>query len=348
MRTVFTSMVLIMGLALAGCPATEPAENKAEEDVKFTGGFPATEEDLRERESSGDSGSVEGASIRFGVLNVLQALPLFVAQEKGYFAETGMEVELVPFESAADKDIALSSGALEGYFGDLFTPITIEGNGTDITIVATNYRSKGDARMFAILASKDSGHKAATDLVNVPVGISDNSVIHYVTEKLLTEDGLDSSTMATLDIKNIGLRMQNLMAGQIPAATLPEPLVSAALGGGCTLIADDKGMEVSQTVLIFSEDYARANGNIVSAFLGAVDKANELIASDPDEVRPIMVANVRLPEPLKDSFPVPKFPAQMELPSIQMITEAVGWLRDKGVFEEELNYTDLVNGDFLP
>ena len=64
----------------------------------------------------------ESAQIRFGVLPVLQALPLFVAQDKGMFEKAGVKVDLIPFNTAAEKDIALTSGSIDGCFGDLVTP----------------------------------------------------------------------------------------------------------------------------------------------------------------------------------------------------------------------------------
>ncbi|MBU1882406.1 ABC transporter substrate-binding protein, partial [bacterium] len=82
---------------------------------------------------------VEDVTLRFGVLPVMQALPLFIAEERGYFAEANVKVELIPFNTAADKDIAMVSGSIDGQFADLFTPIVLEGNGVNISIVATNY-----------------------------------------------------------------------------------------------------------------------------------------------------------------------------------------------------------------
>ena len=48
-------------------------------------------------------------TIRFGTLPVIQALPLFVAAEKGFFSASGLKVELESFQSATEKDVALTS-----------------------------------------------------------------------------------------------------------------------------------------------------------------------------------------------------------------------------------------------
>ena len=343
MTTILSLAVLLV--AITGCPQTSEPDSKTESTVGTQeGGAESTESGG----SEGDGGKVEGASMKMGVLNVIQALPLFVAQEKGYFAEQGLEVELVPFESGADKNIAMASSAIDGNFADLFSPMLLEGNGTDISIVYTTYINDEDSHLFAIVGKKDGGYSSPADMDNVEVAISEDTVINYVTEKLLIKGGLGPDQIATLDIKNIGLRMQNLMSGQVPAATLPEPLVSAAVGAGCTIVADDRGMEASQTVVAFRQDYIDANGDAVAAFLKAVDKANSAIADEHEDIRTIMLDNVRMPENLRDSFPMPQFPVELPVPSEKTTMEAVAWLEGREVIEPNIQYTDLVNGEFLP
>jgi len=51
----------------------------------------------------------ESAKIRFGTLPVLQALPIYVAQDKGLFAKVGIDVDVILFNTAAEKDIALTN-----------------------------------------------------------------------------------------------------------------------------------------------------------------------------------------------------------------------------------------------
>jgi len=284
---------------------------------------------------------------RFGTLPVLQALPLYVAQEEGLFGEAGVNVELIPFNTAAEKDIAMTTGNIDGYFGDLFTPTVIKGNGVDVLIVATNYDTRADRRMFAVLAKPGGKHKSVSDLAGVPVAVSSNSVIDFVTERLLTAGGVPVGKVAKVESKNIGLRMQMLLSGQVEAATLPEPLVTAAAAKGAKIVADDKGVPQSQTVLVFSGAFARKHSNAVKAFLKAVAKANRSINERPDSVRAVMVKNVRLPGFLKASYPVPHFP-QLHAPTKETFGVVVAWLVKRGVVKKPVKYEDVVDGSFLP
>ena len=289
----------------------------------------------------------ESRTIKFGTLSVLQSLPLFVADEKDFFDQAGLEVELIPFLTAAEKDIAMKARAIDGYFGDLFTPVVLENNGVDISIVASCYSTQKDRRMFAILTKPGGGYLSAEDLAGIPVAASSNTVIHYVIEKLLTANGVTADKIELLESKNIGLRFQMLTTGQVEAAALPEPLISAAAAQGAGIIADDAGLSTSQTVLIFSEDFIKRNPGTVKRFLRAVETASKYIAANPDSARSAMVEYARLPEPMMTKYPIPKFP-ELFLPEVGDMTEVIVWLTEKGVVNQKLTYENLVNDSFLP
>jgi len=296
--------------------------------------------------ANGASGA-DPVTIRFGTLPVLQALPLYVAQEKGRFQKHGVKVELVPFNTAAEKDIALTTNNIDGYFGDLVTPMVLKGNGRDVVIIATTYDTRHDRRMFAVLGKPGSKYKSIGELAGVLVAVSSNSVIDQVTERLLTSAGVPSDHIERLESKNIPLRMQMLLSGQVEAATLPEPLVTAALARGAVLLGDDSGLGTSQTVLAFSGPFLREHGQLVKKFMQAVAEAHVLVDKQPETVRSVMVEHTRLPEPLKDSYPVPRFPAP-RAPDKEAVQIIADWLRGRGVIKPALTYEHVVNADFIP
>ncbi len=285
--------------------------------------------------------------IRFGVLPVLQALPLFVAQDKKLFEKNGIQVELIPFNTATEKDVALTTGNIDGYFGDLLTPIVLQANRHNVKIVATSYDTRKDKRMFAILGKPKCEYKSVSELAGVPVAVSSNSVIDFVTERLLTGNGVPQDTVTVIEAKNIGLRMQMLLSGQVEAATLPEPLVTAAVGKGATVLADDSKLGESQTVLVFSAGFSDKNPGAVKAFLKAQNEASKLINANPDSVRSTMVEHVRLPEHLKASYPIPRFP-ELAAPEKDNVQTIIQWLTKKGVISESLTYEQVVDASYLP
>ncbi len=292
-------------------------------------------------------GSARAADkIVFGVLPVMQALPLFVAQEKGLFADEGVEVELIPFRSGLEKDAAMAARQTQGYFGDMLTSIILGANQMPVSMVATIFNTTGDQRMFAVLAAPGTGKPSLTDLARKGIAGSSNTVIEYVTAKLLEKE-TPGADLNMIETKNILARMPMLLQGQVAGAVLPEPLVTLVEGKGATVVADDRGLGITPTTLLFTRDLIEKNTNAVRAFLRAVSRASALINQDQEMARPIMIKYARIPEPLQQSIAIPLFipPA---VPDKDLVMDVYNWLNEKGVLKSELTFDEMVRGGLLP
>ncbi|HEY3277039.1 MAG TPA: ABC transporter substrate-binding protein [Syntrophorhabdaceae bacterium] len=284
--------------------------------------------------------------IRFGTLPVIQCLPVFVAAEKGFFKEQGISVELVAFNSALEKDVAFTSGQIAGYFGDIQTCMVLNANRIPIKIVAVVYNSTSQ-RMFAfILAPKYSG-KELNDVVGGGVAVSSNTILDFLTAKFLSLRNISPSQVKMVEIKNIPVRLQMLTAGQVSVAVLPEPLATLAEMKGGKSIMDDAGRGLSATVLAFHDGFTNKNPEKIKAFVRAVARASEYINKNPEEARSIMNRECRIPDQLKLSFPIPRFPGPSILPREQ-VREVSQWLHKKGSIKKEVLYNQLVADGYLP
>lgn len=285
--------------------------------------------------------------IKFGVLPVIQALPLFVAAEKGFFKEAGLEVELVSFNSALEKDVAFTSNQISGYFGDLQTCIVLNGNNAPIKIVAEVYNATRARRTFALLVSPKYAGKELRDAVRAGVAVSSNTILDYLTAKFLAAKGIPLSEARLVEMKNIPIRMQMLMGGQVPAAVLPEPLATLAESRGARALADDAGTGLSSTVLAFNDAFLAAAPDRAKVFLRAVDKASGYINANRDAVRPIMNRECRIPDELKKTFPVPEFP-RLAAPSPGHVNDVYQWLSAKKTIRRALTYRQMVDDGYVP
>lgn len=290
--------------------------------------------------------SIAGDKIAFGVLPVMQALPLFVAQEKGLFAEEGVEVELIPFRSGLEKDAAMAARQTQGYFGDMLTSIILGANLMPVRMVATIFNTTGDQRMFAVLAAPGTGKPSLTDLARKGIAGSSNTVIEYVTTRLL-ENETPGASLKIIETKNIPARVPILLQGQVAGAVLPEPLVTLVEGKGATVVADDRGLGITPTTLLFTKKFIDRETDAVRAFLRAVSRASTLINQDPEMARPIMIKYARIPEPLQQSIAIPVF-VPPTIPKKELVMDVYKWLNDKGVLKSELTFSEMVDGSLLP
>jgi NitT/TauT family transport system substrate-binding protein len=284
--------------------------------------------------------------ISFGVLPVIQALPLFVAAEKGFFTEEGLDVEIIPFKSGLEKDAAMAAGQTQGYFGDMLTSIILGTNQVPMRMVATIYNTTGNQRMFAVLAAPGTGKPSLTDLAGKGIAGSSNTVIEYVTKELLERE-TPGATLKMIETKDILARIPMLLGGQVPAAVLPEPLVTFVESRGATVVADDRGLGITPTTLLFTQEFIDNRVDDVRAFLRATTRASVFISEEPESARPMMIKYTRVPEPLQQSFAIPKF-SPPAAPGKDLVMDVYNWLRGKGVLKSELTFDQMVRGDLLP
>jgi NitT/TauT family transport system substrate-binding protein len=285
--------------------------------------------------------------LHFGTLPVLQALPLFVAAEKGYFKTQGVTVDLVLFNSAMEKDVALSSGQISGYFGDLMTPMILAANKIPVKMAATIYNTTARQRMFAILAASKTANKGLDEIVQAGIAGSSNTIIEYLMARLLASKNIPASKLNMIEVKSIPIRLQMLLSDQVPAAGLPEPLVTLAEMKGARVLLDDAGPGLSATVLAFRNEFLNSRPATVRAFLAAVAKASAYVNRNPDDVRSIMNRECKVPEPLQQTFPIPVFP-KLTLPASSQVMDVYRWLREKRIVKTEMTLQQMVADGYLP
>jgi NitT/TauT family transport system substrate-binding protein len=277
-------------------------------------------------------GSAGAAALKIGILPVLDTLPLQVGVTEGLFEERGIEVELVPFASAMERDMALQAGQLDGYFGDLPITLLLIHKGVDMRIATTAFATSPGQRMFALVAGPGKGGKKS-----MTVGISTASIIEYLLTRIEERGGAGGLDLKPVEVKKIPIRMQMLLAGQLDAALLPEPLATLAERKGGTVLATDEALDMTLTVVCLHN----ARLSELSAFLQAYGKAVERINADPERYRELMARTCRIPPELAPTFPVYRYPAP-GLPTREEVEQTSAWMVGRGMIPEHLRYEQVV------
>ncbi|MBN1260109.1 MAG: ABC transporter substrate-binding protein, partial [Anaerolineae bacterium] len=221
------------------------------------------------------------ATVRVGVLPILDALPLYVADTQELFTREGLAVEFIPVASAAERDQLMQAGQIDITIADLVAVALYNREETQLIAVRLAMQATPEFAQFRILAAPTISIESAQELAAVEIGVSEATVIAYVTERMLVAEGLGEKQIATVAIPKIPERLALLNAGEIQAATLPEPLASLAIHQGASVIIDDRQYpQYGASVFCVREDYARANPEIVKRFLTAIQEASTMINAD--------------------------------------------------------------------
>ncbi len=272
-------------------------------------------------------------TVRIGVLPVLDALPLQVATQDGLFREQGLDVELVPFQSALERDMAAQAGRIDGYFGDLVAALLLLRSDVPMPALLVSYRTTPGHPMFALVTTP--GRKGATlaDLKGTSVGISTSTIIEFLLDRLEARHHLPRDYFRRVEIKKFPLRLQMLATGQIDLALLPEPLVSLNVLKGGSLAATDEDLNLPLTVVCLHERLRPQ----FPAFRAAYAEALERLTRDPESYRELMVRSCAIPAPLTTRFPVPPYPAPVP-PTRAELDDVQDWMLDHGLLQARIPF----------
>jgi len=285
--------------------------------------------------------------MRIGVLPITDVVPFYVAQQQGYFLKQGLAVELVPAASAAERDQMMLTATIDGELNDLVSTALFNATTPKIKIVRQARIAFKNAPEYWILTPKDSPIKTAADLKGKEIAISQNSVIEYVTQRLLESEGLNAADIKTTNVPSIPTRLQLLTQGQVAAATLPDPLASLAILQGARIVVDDsKYTQFSMSVISFRNEVLAQRPGDVKKFLAAYDQAIADIRSKPDSFRNTLIEQGRVPDQLKDNYKFPPFP-DPGIPSQAQWDDVVKWAMSRGLVKASVSYESSVDSGYI-
>lgn len=289
----------------------------------------------------------ETLQLKVGVLPILDVLPMYVADLEGYYEEQNLQVELVLFPSALERDSAFVAGQIDGELNDPVSAALLNKEGEKAKVVRLAYKGNEAMAMMVVLVSPGSKIQSPGELKGVPIGISRNSVIEYATDRLLQSAGLSPGDIAKTEVSKIPVRAEMLAKGQIQAATLPEPLASLAVQQGARVVIDDARTGTGQSLITFREEVVARSPEAVRRFLAAYEKAVDTIAASPNKYRDLLVEKAKVPDSLRDSFKVPPYP-KAQLPKREDISDVVQWMVERKLLEQPVAYDRLVAEGLLP
>ncbi|MBN2502349.1 MAG: ABC transporter substrate-binding protein [Anaerolineales bacterium] len=290
----------------------------------------------------------EPQSLRIAVLPILDALPMHVALERGYFAEHNLEVELVTVNSGPERDQLMQAGQVDGMINEIVSVLFYNQQEIDVVAVRFARAATADSAVFSIVAAPGSGIESVADLAGVEIGISEATVIDYMTDRVLQKAGLSPDEIKTVAIPRIPDRLALLQSGELAAATLPDPATSMALLQGATLIIDDSTLpEVGTSVITFSVEAVENKPEAIRGFLTAIEQAVADINAEPTGFNQMLAEKGLVPPPLLEGYSLPPY-VTASVPSEALWQDAIAWASEKGLISTEPSYAESVDDSFLP
>lgn len=286
--------------------------------------------------SKDDSGQT---AITVASLKVAATVPVEIAQRKGFFTKEGLDVTLKYVEPAA---AVPSVAGGQAQFSVLNAPAVLVARTNKVPVVAVSVLSTANpdpaGSPIRLLTTEDSGIEGVRDLVGRKVAVDTLYQLPDLTLRTaLRARGVDPSKIEFVEIPFAQME-QALAADRVDAADMTEPFA--------TLAGKDKGLRTvlpngagqnqdwPQTVTLTSEQYAKANPSVVTAFQRAMDAAVAYTRDHPDEARAVVSTYTPIPEAIADA---------MRMPGWRSDPPAEGWkhwaevLHKEGAVKDEID-----------
>ena len=293
-------------------------------------------------------GSDDKGSLRLALLPIPDVLPVYVALEKGYFKELGVRVEPLSVGSAVERDQLMQAGKVDGMINEISGAANFNRDKNQVKIISIARSPIGENPLFRILAAPGSGITTVADLAGVSIGISKNTVIEYISTRLLTTEGLANDEIVYKSVPVLPERLQLLLQGQLKAVTLPDPLGAAAIKAGAIQIVNDTNKrDVSASVITFSTESLKSKSELVKKFMVAWDRAAQDLNQNPAAYEQLMLKKIRVPKNIQGEFAIPPMPIKA-LPTKAQWDDVMAWMVDRNLIAAPLVYEESVTSDFLP
>ena len=157
---------------------------------------------------------------------------------------------------------------------------------------------------------------------------------------------MKSDSLKNVEVRQIPIRLQMLLSGQIETALLPEPLVTVVEKKGGRVIWDDTTLDESLAVVALRQPYL--DDRTVTAFRKAVAEAARKIESEPEKYRALMVQKRLIPQPVAKDYKMVRFSlfgredGLPPLPTAEDVKRVGQWMLQRGMIKKVPSYEEVI------
>lgn len=284
-----------------------------------------------------DDSQNQTKTLNFGAIGSVEMIPIIIADEKGYFAKQGLDVNIQSFKSSKDRDAAFQSGNLDGIICDEVAVALYQNADFDVKITGA---TDGN---FILIANPNSGIKTINEIKGKSIAISEKTCIEYTLDKVLEKNSLAPQDVQKTIVPAIPTRLEMLRTNKVDAALLPEPFSTLAIKDGGIVLGSANEAGIYTSVTAFTQESIDTKTAEIKAFFKAYNEAVDYVNSTPiSKYEDVIIKTVGYPEDMKGKIELPKFRKNM-LPAEADIQTVIDWATNIKLIKKDLNPKDLMS-----
>lgn len=285
------------------------------------------------------AGEAPPASLVIGLMPAVDSIPLVVAASEGYFADEGIEVTFEVFRDQLYREAALQANRIDATVTDLVNAIRAWESGADYRVLIS---TQG---LFSFVTAPGSTLRSADRWPAAPetveTGLLRESIINYTAIRMLEAAGLDASRVEIVPTRQIPVRMEMVIAGELEAAVLPEPMARMAIASGAGELLNTEVLDWTPGVILATGTALREKPVALAALLRSYNRAVEAVNRDPDVFRTKIAETLSFPEAAASMMRIPRY-LQAAPPTAEQIADVSNWMIEIGLSAQAPQYEEIV------
>jgi NitT/TauT family transport system substrate-binding protein len=231
-------------------------------------------------------------TVRVGTPPFESASEVYFAKEQGYFAKSGLDVQIVPIGNSSAIAEAVASGSVDVGFGAVLSIAIAHARGIPFVLVAPGDVHVPEAQVSALVVPTASTIRTAKDLTGKTIGIPVlKTISEYAPRIWIDHNGGDSTGVKFLELPFPAMP-DALAAGRIDAAWLTEPFKRTTRVLAYAYDAIAKTFMVS--AFFSTVAWARAHADIVARFSTAIRASGVWATQNPALSADILTRDMKL------------------------------------------------------
>jgi NitT/TauT family transport system substrate-binding protein len=208
--------------------------------------------------------------------------PYFVARDKGWYREVGLDVELTPGTGSFDTVKVVGAGQAPLGYADTGSMAIAVAQDVPVTMVAMLYQQSP----LTIFSLKDRQITRPTDLEGRSVGLASGAAEAKIFPAFVRKNNLDLNKIRVVDL-SIPTRIPSLLAGNVDSLggfiVIYGDIAAQAPGGVDVMKFADYGIQMYGNGIIANNDFAAQNPAVVERFLQATLRGLRFALDDPGQ-----------------------------------------------------------------
>jgi NitT/TauT family transport system substrate-binding protein len=267
-------------------------------------------------------GPLEKTNLVVAAVPAMDSAGLYIAQQRGYFAQEGLHVTIEPAISSADvikQQLAgkfdITAGAYPSYI------LADEAHHANLKVLVAGSTMAPNVQEIVVPANSKITKMSQLAGKTITLNARDNIGQLLVTSML--QDSAVATGTVKFNVQSFPDMGKLLAEGKLTAAWLPEPFISEYEEQyGVEPLADaNQGAAESLPIegYVVTQSWLNKNPHTAEAFKLAMEKAQAVAATNLDEVQKAMTAFAQVPKLAASVLPSPGFPTETQAGPLQRV-----------------------------